>query len=69
MYASDHSAFIRSAQCAELTLDEIETVNGGIVPLAALGAVAATTALIGLVDGIFTGIAEDEQRKAEQNAG
>ena len=69
MYTSNHSEFSRSAQCAELTFNEIETVNGGIVPLAALGAVAATTALIGLVDGIFTGIAEDEQRKAEQDAG
>ena len=36
MYMSNHSEFSHSAQCAELTFDEIESVNGGIVPLAAL---------------------------------
>lgn len=58
-----HGEF-KSSAVVELSSAEVSEVNGGIVPLAAAGAILATTAVIGFVDGIFTGIKKDEMRKA-----
>ena len=62
MHSNNNAAV--PAHVQELSLAEIDSVSGGIVPLAAVGAAIATTALLGFVDGIFTGIKEDELRKA-----
>lgn len=64
MSQMNHDAFAQRGKIGELGFNEIDEVSGGIVPLAAVGAVAATTFLLGVVDGVFTGIKEDEARKA-----
>lgn len=47
-----------------LSLDEIEQVNGGVAPVILGLAVLATTAKIGFVRGVFSGIRQKAQTQA-----
>jgi hypothetical protein len=52
----NQAAFAPAGGIQELNFDEIEHVNGAIVPLVLAGAVLATTVEFSFVLGVFRGI-------------
>lgn len=46
------------AEIQELSINELEEVNGGLIPLALAGAALATTVQFSFVVGIFAGSRE-----------
>lgn len=59
-----NAEFAPAGNIQELSMDEIENVNGGIVPLALAAAVAATTVQFSFIRGVFDGIREKETAEA-----
>jgi hypothetical protein len=57
-YVDNNAAFAPAGEIQELAFDEIEQVNGAIVPLVLAGAVLATTVQFSFIRGVFAGIRE-----------
>jgi len=59
---NESAAFATNGVIQELTLEEIEQANGGIVPLVLAAAVLCTAVEFSFIAGVFDGIAEKATR-------
>ena len=57
-YMDTHAAFAPAGGIQELSFDELDQVDGGIIPLVLAGAVLATTVKFSFIRGVFAGIRE-----------
>jgi lactobin A/cerein 7B family class IIb bacteriocin len=55
-YVNNQMDFRAPAGIQELSFDEVDDVNGGLVPIILLAAAVATTAQFGFILGVFSGI-------------
>lgn len=57
-YIPQQEGFFRENEIQELSLDELDSINGGLVPLALAAAIIVTGGTFSFTIGIFDGIAE-----------
>lgn len=63
MSYEDHAVFAEGREIQGLSLEEVQQVNGGIIPLALAGAVLLTTVEFSFIAGVFDGIAQSAGKK------